>query len=219
MHAHTVLATAHRRLVMNRRVRVLAGHVGAALDAEGKVLDVGCGDGTLARAVMAERPGLEIHGIDLFLRPRVAIPAQSYDGARIPHEDGSFDFVTLVDVLHHTDDPGALLSEALRIARRGVVVKDHLVQGFVARPTLSLMDWVGNRGHGVRLPYNYLAKGEWRELFARCGARSEFWDDRLGIYPFPFSIAFDRQLHFVTRLVPHDTAAQRPAHRLLHQAT
>ena len=27
------------------------------------------------------------------------------------------------------------------------------------------MDWVGNRGHDVRLPYNYLSKAEWNAIF------------------------------------------------------
>ncbi len=196
------LNAAHHALVMKRRVRVLAAHVAAALDGPASVLDVGCGDGTLAQAVMAARPGLSVQGIDVFLRPQVAIPASAFDGVRIPFGEGAFDFVTLVDVVHHADDAEELLSEALRVARRGVIIKDHLVEGIAARPTLCLMDWVGNRGHGVRLPYNYLRRAEWQRLLDRCGAHVERWEERLGIYPFPFSLAFDRGLHFVARLAP-----------------
>ena len=49
----------------------------------------------------------------------------------------------LVDVLHHTDDPGILLSEARRVTRRAVVLKDH-TRDYMAGATLRLMDWGAN---------------------------------------------------------------------------
>ena len=205
------LNAVHRTLVMNRRVRVLARHIAGTIDGPAAVLDVGCGDGTLAKAITAATPGLDIHGIDVFLRPRVAIPAIAFDGARIPYDDNSFDYVTLVDVLHHADDAENLLTEALRVARRGVVVKDHLVEGLAARSTLCLMDWVGNRGHEVQLPYNYLERAEWHQLLKRCNTYAEYWEERLGIYPFPFNLAFDRGLHFLARLAPAGIATDQLA--------
>jgi len=187
----------HQAAVMNRRVRVLAGHIAEELRAGGSVLDVGCGDGTIAQSVMALNPSLRYQGIDVFLRPSVAIPAAAYDGETIPFRDDAFDWVTIVDVLHHTDDPGRVLGECLRVARKGVVVKDHLREGFAAGATLRFMDWVGNRGHGVRLPYNYLSAGEWLAIIAANGALAASWKTALGLYPLPFSLAFDRGLHFV----------------------
>lgn len=187
----------HQATIMNRRVRVLARHIAEELRAGGSVLDVGCGDGTIAQSIMALNPSLRYQGIDVFLRPRVAIPAAAYDGATIPFRDGAFDWVTIVDVLHHTDHPGRVLGECLRVARNGVVVKDHLREGFAADATLRFMDWVGNRGHGVRLPYNYLSAGEWRAIISANGAYRASWKTALGLYPPPFSLAFDRGLHFV----------------------
>ena len=149
------LNAVHARMVFGRRIRVLSEHIAAQLSG-GSVLDVGCGDGTLAQAVMHLKPETQFQGIDVFLRPTVAIPAQVYDGQTIPFADNSFDWVTICDVLHHTDDPAAVLAECARVARRGVVIKDHLREGLFAGPTLRFMDWVGNRGHDVRLPYNYL---------------------------------------------------------------
>lgn len=190
------LNAVHSVAVFNRRIRVLAGHIARHLD-EGTVLDVGCGDGTLAKAVMALKPQLRFSGIDVFLRPTVAIPATAYDGVTIPFEDNAFDWVTIVDVLHHTDDPAAVLAECRRVARKGVVIKDHLREGVMADTTLRFMDWVGNRGHDVRLPYNYLSKAEWSAVFDRAGVATVKSDERLGIYPTPFGSLFDRGLHFV----------------------
>lgn len=191
----------HARMVFGRRIRVLSRHIADQLSG-GSVLDVGCGDGTLAQAIMQLKPETHFEGIDVFLRPSVAIPAQVYDGQTIPFPDGAFDWVTICDVLHHTDDPGAVLAECARVARKGVVVKDHLREGLLAGPTLRLMDWVGNRGHDVRLPYNYLSRKEWADIFARLGLATRRQEERLGIYPAPFGLIFDRSLHFVATLAP-----------------
>lgn len=202
----------HARMVFGRRIRVLAGHIADQLPG-GSVLDVGCGDGTLAQAVMQLNPKTSFQGIDVFLRPSVAIPAQVYDGQTIPFPDDSFDWVTICDVLHHTDDPAAVLAECARVARRGVVIKDHLREGLLAGPTLRLMDWVGNRGHDVRLPYNYLTRAEWTAIFARLGVAPLRWEQTLGIYPAPFGLIFDRSLHFVA------TVAKVPQAEVAGKAT
>src|SRR5205085_9858791 len=118
-------------------------------------LDVGCGDGQLASEIIRSRPDLSFKGIDVLVRPESAIPVSAFDGAHIPFPDCSFDVVMFSDVLHHTDDPLVLLREAARVARRSIVIKDHLIKGLLARPTLAFMDRVGNRRHGVPLPYNY----------------------------------------------------------------
>jgi hypothetical protein len=41
------------------------------------------------------------------------------------------------------------MREAARVANHSVVIKDHLLEGMFAGPTLHFMDWVGNRGHDV----------------------------------------------------------------------
>jgi SAM-dependent methyltransferase len=196
-----VLNAVHGAAVFNRRVRVLATHLAGAIPSRGTVLDVGCGDGTVALELMRLRPDLHAEGVDVMARPKVHIPARVYDGETLPFASGGFDYVTIVDVLHHTDDPVVVLREAARVARRGVVVKDHLSEGLFAGPTLRFMDWVGNRGHDVVLPYNYLSREEWQAAFAESGLRIDSTRERLGLYPVPFSWAFDRGLHFVALLV------------------
>jgi SAM-dependent methyltransferase len=199
-----ILNTAHNAVVFQRRIRVLAEHIANSLDDRGSVLDVGCGDGSIAQAVMDRKPGLSFQGIDVMLRPHVSIPAQAYDGVTIPFEDKSFDWVTIVDVLHHTDDPAAVLGECVRVARRGVVIKDHLREGLAAQSTLRAMDWVGNRGHDVRLPYNYLSKVEWNGIFSRLDVQADQWNEDLNLYAIPFTFLFDRSLHFVAAVSPRN---------------
>jgi SAM-dependent methyltransferase len=198
-----ILNALHGRAVFGRRVQVLSRVLAATLPpGAGSVLDLGSGDGSIAAALMALRPELSITGVDVMIRPRTEIPVALYNGHTLPFADSSHDYVTIVDVLHHTDDPAAVLTEAARVARRGVVVKDHLLEGWLAGPTLRFMDWVGNRGHDVVLPYNYLPRAAWDSAFAAAGLAVGGWNGALGLYPAPFSQAFDRTLHFVALLVP-----------------
>ena len=179
---------------------MLAEHLGRLLPDGGRILDIGCGDGSLARLVMDRRPDVEVVGIDVLVRPDTHIPVEAFDGTTIPYDDASFDGAVIVDVLHHTEDPIVLLREAARVAPRTVVVKDHLADGFLARPTLKLMDWVGNAHHGVGLPFNYWTTGRWRQAIGELGLTTETWETDVGLYPWPASMAFDRHLHLLCRL-------------------
>jgi ubiquinone/menaquinone biosynthesis C-methylase UbiE len=181
-------------------VQLLAERLASVIPARGTVLDVGCGDGGVARTLMDQRPDLELTGIDVLVRPHTLVPVTEFDGRVIPYPDESFDDVTFVDVLHHTDDPAVLLAEASRVARRGVVLKDHLVAGVGAKPTLRAMDWVGNAHHGVALPYNYWTEDQWRRCFDALGLRVEVWRTDLALYPKPAHWLFDRELHVLCRL-------------------
>jgi SAM-dependent methyltransferase len=194
-----MLGRVHDRLVFGRRVRTLAAAIAERLPADARVLDVGCGSGDLAVLVMQLRPDVRIEGIDVLVRPGTAIEVHEYDGATIPFADQSFDAAMVVDVLHHTDDPGAVLAEIARVAPI-VVIKDHLRDGIAAGATLRFMDWVGNAAHGVRLPYNYLSHREWKSIWGGLQLGTSKFVTRLSLYPRPFSWLFDRKLHFVTIL-------------------
>jgi SAM-dependent methyltransferase len=198
----TFLDRIHERHVLGRRVEVLARLVAGLLPSDADVLDVGCGDGLLARAVVGHRPDVTIRGIDLLVRQDAAIPVEAFDGQRIPLADASVDAVMCIDVLHHTADPTILLREAARVARRAVVIKDHLADAPLSGLTLRFMDRVGNARHGVALPYTYWRRAQWRRVFAELGLAIDVWREQLALYPPPVSALFDRSLHVLTRLHP-----------------
>ena len=194
-----MIATLHEKLIFGRRIRRLADAIAERLPLGARVLDVGCGSGDLAALILARRDDVSIEGIDVLVRPQTAIPVHAYDGASIPFPDDHFDAAIVVDVLHHTDDPEAVLTEIMRVAPL-VVVKDHLRDGVLAGATLRVMDWVGNAAHGVRLPYNYLSSRQWRAIWQRLGLSVDSLVTDLSLYPRPASWVFDRSLHFVTSL-------------------
>ena len=187
----------HDGYVINRRARVLSSHLARLLPRDATVLDVGCGDGWVASLIAKQRPDLRIRGVDILLREGTRIPVERFDGERLPFEDRAMDAVTVIDVLHHTEEPGTLLLEAARVARWGVVIKDHLLRGPFARATLRFMDRVGNRRYGVALPHNYWTSEQWAREFEDQGLAVERWDGRLGLYPWPATLLFDRALHFI----------------------
>lgn len=192
----------HDKAIFGRRVNVLTNHfLNAIPQGPQKILDLGSGSGTIARMIMDNRPEVEITGVDILIRPNTLIPMIEYDGDHIPFEDNHFDYVTIADVLHHTPDPAAVLKEAARVAKNGVIIKDHLVEGFMAEEILGFMDWVGNKGYNVRLIYNFLNRKQWTDAIDGAGLKIDVWNDKLNIYPMPFSLIFDAKLHFITRLI------------------
>jgi SAM-dependent methyltransferase len=161
---------------------------------------VGCGDGALAYSILQTRPDLEIQGIDVLIWKQTTIPIDQFDGHVIPYEDASVDVVMFVNVLHHAEDPVGLLREATRVARKSIVIKDHTRDGLFADATLRFMDWVGNIGLGVPLPYEFWSRQRWLETLEALDLKVTIWKSDLGLYPRPASWLFDRSLHFVARL-------------------
>jgi SAM-dependent methyltransferase len=84
-----------------------------------QVLDVGGGDGRLARLL----PALSIRCLLIDLSPAMVAlaprPAVRADGARLPVADGCADAVAALYTLYHYDDPVAPIAEARRVLRRG----------------------------------------------------------------------------------------------------
>ena len=194
----------HRALVWGGRVRRLSQLLGFLLPSEGLLtgLDIGCGNGEIAKNVEESCKNIEIIGIDVLVRKGAHIDVIGFDGKKLPFEDKSFDFTMLVDVLHHTDDPAGLMRECKRVSRKFVLLKDHICESWWDRKRLRFMDWVGNRAYDVKLQYNFLSRDNWSKLFKESNLACEDISYKLNLYLPPFSLLFDSNLHFLARLVP-----------------
>jgi SAM-dependent methyltransferase len=99
------------------------------LERHHRVLDVGCGPGGFT-AIVAET-AREVVGVDISRAWVDAASATFHErgianarselgsGTALPFESGSFDAVTLVDVVHHLDEPEAVLTEIRRVLAPG----------------------------------------------------------------------------------------------------
>jgi ubiquinone/menaquinone biosynthesis C-methylase UbiE len=196
-----ILELIHEHYIHGRRVSALCANIAPLLLQNWQVLDVGTGDGLLASKVMQMRPDIDIKGIDISIRTRAHIPVKAFDGREIPYKDSSFNVVTFIDVLHHIDDPVPLLHEAMRVATEAIIIKDHLLSGFLAKATLHFMDDLSNTRYKVPLVYNYWPWQKWHEVIETMGLTIDEWNENLGLYPWPFNFIFDRSLHFITRIL------------------
>jgi SAM-dependent methyltransferase len=195
-----LIESVHGRYVHKRRTSVLSCWCSRLIPSNSRVLDVGCGDGRLARLIADKRPDISICGIDVRQRKDSATLVETFDGKSIPYGKDSFDVVMLVDVIHHADQPITLLHDAARVARQAILIKDHLVEGTFAYLTLQLMDWIGNARHGVSLPYNYWTLAKWHGVFDELQLNITFWESNLRLYPFPADLILGRSLHFIALL-------------------
>lgn len=193
----------HERAVFRHRAKALALHLAELLPPGiAELLDCGSGDGTLGALVAGQRPEIAVVGLEVHARPTSAIPVSLFDGRRIPLNDRSTDAVMLIDVLHHAEDPHLLLREAARVARRAVLVKDHLTDAWLGNVRLRAMDWVGNVGHGVALRYEYWSRQQWQSAFSDAGLVVREQRENLGIYPAALDWLLERNLHFMAMAEP-----------------
>jgi SAM-dependent methyltransferase len=114
-----------------KRVAMIKRHAPAG----GKVLDVGCGTGVLAEALVGE--GYQVTGLDPFqgmlrhLRQRVPeIATVQGNGEALPFPDNTFDFTYCVAVMHHVSGKPNVrqtLIEMVRVTKPGgkIMIWDH----------------------------------------------------------------------------------------------
>ncbi|WP_019170706.1 class I SAM-dependent methyltransferase [Pseudaminobacter salicylatoxidans] len=150
-----------------------------------RVLDVGCGTGSLAFA-LSRFPGLgEITAIDfspVFVEavtrrntdPRITV--RQADACALPFEDGAFDRAFALLVLHFVPDPGKAISEMRRVVRPGgmvaAVVWDHLGGMPGMRMMVDTVAALGEPGRQLRSLYCFqpmMQPGEMKRAFVEQG--------------------------------------------------
>lgn len=129
----------------------------------GRWLDVGCGAGTLMEAVRDR--GWDVIGTEVSASAAQAVSAKGFDVragelGRLGLEEGSFDVISMVEVVEHVPDPRALLAETRPLLRSGGAL-------YVTTPH--------GRGISARLlrtGWSVVAPPEHLQLFSLGGLRS-----------------------------------------------
>ena len=137
-----------------------------------RFLDLGAGEGTVG-AVAAESLGVAVTGVDVVRYGDAGWPVDLYDGRTLPYADGQFDATLVVFVLHHSEDPAAVLREAVRVTSGAVVVLETVWAARWQKPWLERLDRLLNRlrsGAAIdEAPLDIRSDDEWRRTFEREG--------------------------------------------------
>ena len=134
------------------------------LDRSDQLLEIGSGPGSVLTEFRAA--GYAVEGLDVSDSAyEDGLKATLYDGAYMPFDDGAFDTALLLTVLHHTPDPEAILKEAVRVARRVIIIEDVFESAWQRKYT-KVADSITNLeffGH----PHTNRSDPEWRDTFNR----------------------------------------------------
>jgi len=119
-----------------------------------RLLDVGCGPGTITLDLAARVAPGEVVGIDSVDDPLVGartaaaaagtenVRFEVADGMALPFDDGTFDVVHAHQVLQHVPDPVGMLCEMGRVCRPGglVAARDSDYATFTWHPAVPALD-------------------------------------------------------------------------------
>jgi methionine biosynthesis protein MetW len=143
--------------------------IAAAVPAGARVLDVGCGDGTLMaalqRAKNVDARGLEIDpaNVAAAMAQGLAVVQGDADRDLADYPDGSFDIAILSQTLQTTHRPDRVIAELLRIAPRAFVSFPNFAHW---RVRLSLL-WNGRMPVTAELPVSWYATPNIHHLTVR----------------------------------------------------
>lgn len=164
------------------KARKIGEHCGPYV--KGKLLDVGAGRCYIS-SELQQKYGVDVTCIDVDDLNETGMKLIVYDGRKIPFGGGSYDTVLLAYVLHHCEDPVAVLKECRRVCRKNgriIIFEDC---GFTA--ITAAFDIIANRLHNVKTPLNFRKEDEWKRIFRSMGLsvlRVQRGVERQIFYPF-----------------------------------
>lgn len=164
------------------------------------ICDLGCGDGKVGELLAAD--GKSVTLADVYQHPHITNTGLPFicfaQGDAVPLPNDSVDTTLLLTVLHHADDPVALLKEGIRITRPGGDViliesvfgissdraaavgannfgtlsaeEQRLANIFFDHLYNRIIHYSADPANKVNVPFNFNTPERWGTLLGRCGA-------------------------------------------------
>ncbi|MFA7253079.1 MAG: class I SAM-dependent methyltransferase [Patescibacteria group bacterium] len=99
------------------------------LEPGNQILDIGAGS-CLIDDVLVKKYGFDITPIDVVYYNKTSLELVIYDGKHLPFKDNTFDVSLLIFVLHHEKDQKNLLKEAIRVAKKRIIIVEDTPQNW-----------------------------------------------------------------------------------------
>ncbi len=132
-----------------------------------KILDLGCGSGIVAK-VFKDFFQAEMIGVDIKDQRIFNIPFEIIDGKTLPFPEKSFDVVLINYVLHHSEDPEALLKEAKRVAKK-IIISEDLPEDILSKIYCKFHGLTYNKFFQKNNLTSFKTGKEWEEIFKKIG--------------------------------------------------
>jgi ubiquinone/menaquinone biosynthesis C-methylase UbiE len=140
------------------------------------LLDFGCGDLSLAKALQKKNKALQITGVDVVKFPNKVsgITFRSYDGNVLPFRNNSFDTVIAFYVFHHCDSAQVSFDECFRVARKRVIFIEPVMRYSFENYLMGAADWVFNIWKEKSIPFTnqFMTLNNWKKIMKKQGKYS-----------------------------------------------
>ncbi len=143
------------------------------------MLDIGAGGGWIGEYVRDLREA-QVTLLDVENMNRTDLALKVYDGKNMPFPNSSFDVSMLVFVLHHCEYQIRVLSEAVRVSKKRLVIFEDTFRNPVEKFLCGLNDWISNspfflaNPFAMNMPFHYRQVAEWEDIFRKFSLRVIF---------------------------------------------
>lgn len=119
-------------------------------DVKGRVIDIGCGGGNIAKAIKKNRPDLSVYGADIS-RLAITQAKKHSEGVKfkvapsekLPYPSKYFDAITMYDVLEHVDSQYKVLNEMKRVLKDNGILHIFLPLDGQKGTIYQFLTWIG----------------------------------------------------------------------------
>jgi len=153
------------------------------LEPNQNILDIGCGDGSLGKYIES-MIDINYYGVDVVVQ-NTKNDKIFTSNIPYPFKDKFFDIVILILTLHHFESPEKGFNEAIRLAKKKIVLLEDVPRNSLERNCMKIVDYVGNKivSDDIPLPFNFYDDKKWKEIFNKNNLKLV---NRKNVYPLPF---------------------------------